>query len=80
MNTIELGKKLKEMYETPGAKKATMVHLFGIIYAIEIKKEKGRVLEILKVAGVKESYQAEINKGINLAKYVEVKPENLNHI
>lgn len=75
MNTMELGKKLKGMYETQGAKKTAMIHLFGIIYAEEIVEANTNALEIIKSAEMKESYQAEINKGINLAKYVEIKQE-----
>ncbi len=78
MNTNELGKKLKEMYETQGAKKTAMIHLFGIIYAEEIAQANTNALEIIKAAQMKESYQAEINKGINLSKYVQVKPEYVN--
>ena len=36
MTVIELGHKLREMYETKGANKTTMIHLFGAIYADEI--------------------------------------------
>ena len=51
----------------------TLVHLFGIKYA-EIIKLNGYIpKDILKYAEMPESYQVEINKGIKLAKYVEIK-------
>jgi len=69
-----LSEKLHEMYyNAPCKEKALMVHLFGIKYADVIKTSGYNLKEILKLAGIKESYCVEINKGINLSKYVEVK-------
>ncbi|MBR7133870.1 MAG: hypothetical protein IKD04_10115 [Clostridia bacterium] len=78
MTTAILGKKLREMYETPGANKATMIHLFGVIYAEQIQVEKITPAAIIKAANMKCSYVTEINKGINLAKYVTPKPEYID--
>lgn len=50
-----------------------MIHLFGIKYADDIRKNRYTPREILKYANMPESYQVEINKGIKLAKYVEIK-------
>ncbi|ANE39614.1 hypothetical protein O1N65_002358 [Listeria monocytogenes] len=74
MSEKELGQILKEMYERKGAKKSTMIHLFGIIYAKEIRRAGITPRAICKEADMPESYQVEINKGIALAQYVELKP------
>lgn len=75
MTEVELGKELRRMYEKGVATKeqTTMIHLFGIKYAEEIRKNKYIPRNILKYAEMAESYQVEINKGIKLAKYVEIK-------
>ena len=75
MTQSELANELKEMYES-GIKKreqTTMIHLFGIKYANIIRDKGYSPKEILKYAQMPESYQVEINKGIKLAKYIEVK-------
>ena len=59
-----------------GAKKgekATMVHLFGVKYAAEIKQCDATPADIANMAKIPSSYGTEINKGKNLSKYVRVK-------
>lgn len=75
MTIMELANELKNMYEKGIATKeqTTMIHLFGIKYAEEIRKNGYIPREILKYSDMPESYQVEINKGIKLAKYVEIK-------
>ncbi|MEA4823312.1 MAG: hypothetical protein VB111_04265 [Clostridiaceae bacterium] len=73
MTANDLGRILKEMYEGSKTEKTAMIHLFGVKYAAEIRNNDITPKEILKIAGMPESYQVEINKGIKLAKYVEVK-------
>lgn len=73
MTVIELGNKLKEMYEGSNGDKTAMIHLFGIKYADVIRNNRFTPREILQVAQMPDSYFAEINKGIKLAKYVDVK-------
>jgi hypothetical protein len=74
MTITELANILSAMYnDAPDKEKATMIHLFGIKYSEEIRCNKYIPKEILKIAGMREAYQAEINKGIKLAKYVKVK-------
>jgi len=51
--------------------KVTQIHLFGIKYAEQIKYMSLSELTIL--ADIRESYKTEIRKGMNLARYVEVK-------
>jgi len=74
MTKIDLGLKLKEMYEN--AKKndgSTMIRLFGIKYANELKNCNASMTEIAKISEIGESYHAEISKGIRLAQYVVLK-------
>lgn len=74
MKVNELSEKLREMYR--GASKGdavVMVHLFGIKYANEIRASGASSKEIVLAAGMSESYGVEVNKGINLAKFVQVK-------
>ena len=65
----ELGQILTDMYENaPRKELVVMVHLFGVQYHEEIK-EIG-IKEIVEASGIPSNYTAEINKGVNLAKYV----------
>ena len=73
MNITELSDILKNMYENATNKKAVMIHLFGIKYAKELKNDDISIKELLKAAHIPESYVVEINKGIRLSEYVEVK-------
>ena len=72
----ELGTKLKEMYENGARKKeaVTYAHLFGIKYAEEIRDNSLSIKEIIKISGIPDSYDVEVNNGIKLKKYVEIKP------
>lgn len=74
MTLNELGNILKSMYDNaPRREQSVMIHLFGIQYANEIRENDYTPKDILKSAGMPESYQAEINKGIKLSKYVVAK-------
>ncbi|MFU0784390.1 hypothetical protein [Clostridium sp.] len=75
MTVVELGCKLREMYEIKGANKTTMIHLFGTIYAEEIKAAGTTPAAVIKAAEMQPSYATEVNKGMNLAKYLKLKPE-----
>jgi len=75
MTQLELTNKLKDIYYTAKNNKATMVHLFGIIYYKELKRDNISIRDILLESGLPQSYYTEINKGINLARYVELKKE-----
>lgn len=77
MTEVELAHELKSMYEngTVQNEQTTMIHLFGIMYAKVIRDNKFVPRNILRYAEMPESYQVEINKGIKLAKYVNVKKE-----
>ena len=51
----------------------TMIRLFGIKYAEELKKCDCSMTEVAKLANIGENYHAEISKGIRLSKYVKLK-------
>lgn len=73
MTVNELAARLREMYDTPGAHKTTMIHLFGVVYADEIKRADIKPIEIIRAAKMQESYQGEIGKGIRLSQFVQLK-------
>ena len=75
MSLYELGEKLKEMYSSENKSKTTMIHLFGIIYGRILRRENIKPIEVLRAAKMPLSYVAEIDKGIRLSQYVEVKEE-----
>lgn len=72
MQINEASKILAQMYrDAPEGEKVISIHLFGIKYADQIRNIPAK--EIAIGAELQESYGTEIRKGINLAKYVEVK-------
>jgi hypothetical protein len=50
-----------------------MIHLFCINYAKELTATGFNKVQVAKAVGIPESYFAEINKGIKLAKYATIK-------
>lgn len=73
----ELSKILSQMYENaPEGEKVTMIHLFSIRYSKIIRDNQYTAKEILKHTKLKDNnkisskYFVEINKGLNIAKYV----------
>jgi 5-methylcytosine-specific restriction protein B len=72
MKIEEAAQILKEMYDTaPEGEKVIRVHLFGIKYADQIANIPCQ--EIAIRADLKPSYGTEIRKGINLARYVDIR-------
>jgi len=70
MDAKELGLILKEAYDNaPRGKIVVMIHLFGIDYSKEILK--AGIREVIEESGIGESFKAELNKGVNLADYVQ---------
>ena len=79
MEQQELADILWEMYDTaPDKEQATQIHLFGIKYAAELAGHS--IPAIRKMSGVPDSYHTEIYKGVNLAKYVELKKAEVKPI
>lgn len=74
MTDNQLAAALESLYHNaPKGEAVAMIHVFGIKYAEELKQSKFNKKEIARAAKIPESYFAEINKGIKLAKYVTVK-------
>jgi 5-methylcytosine-specific restriction protein B len=74
MTIQELAIKLKDMYDNAKTnEKVTMIHLFGITYGEIIRDNDFSIKDIVTQAQLNDSYTSEITKGINLAKYVNVK-------
>lgn len=57
----------------PKGDAVAMIHLFGIKYADEIIHNNFSKTEIIEKSGIPESYLTELNKGVNLSKYVILK-------
>ena len=73
MSLTELSNKLSDMYNNAQkGEQVTNIHLFGIKYATEIKQSPFSIQDILESSGLPKSYQAEVNKGIKLSKFVIV--------
>ena len=71
-----LGQKLRDMYDNaPYNEQVLMIHLFGIKFADVIRANGYNAREIIEAAGVKESYQTEVSKGMKIAKYIEIKKD-----
>ena len=78
MTLHELSAALQTMYASaPKGRQVTMVHLFGIQYAPEIRASGFAPREIVRAAGLSETYVTEVNKGIRLAPYVRVREDAL---
>ncbi len=74
MTDIALAETLRDMYSNaPQGDKTTMIRLFGIKYADELKNSTMSMSRIAELAQIGVNYHAEISKGIRLAKYVKLK-------
>lgn len=77
MTRDDLAKYLKEMYtNAKEGEQVLNIHLFGIKYGQYILKHNYKPKEIVQAAGMKVSYATEVNKGVNLSKYVALKNED----
>ena len=75
LTTMELVSILRQMYHgAPDGETVTMVHLFGVKFADQIRDCGASVKDLTVNAGLPETYLTEIKKAMNLAKYVDVKP------
>lgn len=74
MTVNELGKTLQAMYTNAEKdEKVTMIHLFAVKYAQEIRETGAAAKDIADAAGIPSSYGTEISKGVRLARYVKPK-------
>jgi len=74
MTKQELSSKLSKMVSSaPKGEISTQYHLFGILYASDIKEADFTADDIAESAGLSRKYGIEIRKGIRLSKYVKLK-------
>jgi len=67
----ELASILTWMYfDAKDKESVTMIHLFGIRHADDIKRCGSSVSKIVKMSSIPNSYVTEVHKGMRLAKYV----------
>ena len=72
MTPQELADILSRMYrEAPEGEATTMIHLFGVRYANEIRNCGASVAEIVRLSALSHTtYATEVSKGVKLARYV----------
>ncbi len=75
MTSKELGAALSDMYtNAPKNEQVSMVYVFGIKFHEEIRKYG--VKEVFEHSGIaSKGYIIELNKAVNLAKFVNLKAE-----
>ena len=59
----------------PEGDSTTMIRLFGIVYVDEIGKCGATASEIVRLSDIRDKYNAEVSKGMRLARYVTVRPD-----
>ena len=70
----ELAKILKNNYENAKrGQTVAQIFLFGIKYGQIIRRKNMSISEIIRHSTLKESYYAELNKGVKLSKYISAK-------
>lgn len=68
----ELGDVLKDMYENAEDKmQVVSIHVFGIKHGKNITEKLYRASEIIKAAGLNDSYTTELNKALNIYRCLE---------
>lgn len=77
MTLDEAAQILRQMYyNAPRGEQVAHIHLFGIRYADQLEGLTNP--EIVRRAGLNDSYHSEVAKGRRLAKYVVVKTDYLS--
>ena len=67
----ELGKLLKKMYEEAVGGKVSAIHMFGLKYGAVIRANDYSIAEIIRIAGISDSYSVEASKGISIYKAIK---------
>lgn len=68
----ELGHILRDMYDNASAgSKVSSIHMFGIKYGQLIRENNYKAAEIIRIAGINESYNVEVSKGISIYKSIK---------
>ena len=71
MTPQELSDELARMYhDAPQGEAVVMIHLFGIRYADRIRRSGESIRQIVQRSGIPLTYVTEVNKMVNLARYV----------
>ena len=72
MDVYEAARLLDDMVRQgePIGRKATAVHLLGIMYADELKRLKPR--RVIEESSLKHTWGVELRKGMNLAEHVTI--------
>lgn len=74
MTIKSLGANLRERYmNAPKGEKVTMIYLFAVENAQEIRDSEASAKAIVTEAGINESYATEVAKGVKLSKYLRLK-------
>ena len=77
LRRVQLVNKLRGMYhKAPEGESTVSLILFGIKYAESLKELKVPMGIMCAEAGVRSSAAMELNQGITLSKYVEIKDEH----
>ena len=71
LSVEDLGKILREMYDAAIGGKVSAIHMFGLKYGPVIKAKNYSTAEIIRVAGIGESYNVEVSKGISIYKVIK---------
>ena len=74
MEPQELADILTRWYcNAPDKNATTMIHLFGIVYADEIRRCGVPATELVRLSDLRDTYVTEVAKGLRLARYVTVR-------
>ncbi len=71
LSVQQLGEILKQMYDAAVGGKVSAIHMFGIKYGPIIKAKNYSTAEIVRIAGIGESYNVEVSKGISIYKIIK---------
>lgn len=75
----ELGNILKEMYDNAEDKmQVASIHIFGIKYGRNIIEKEYKALEIVKAAGLNDSYSSELHKALNVYRCLDNNAYNIS--
>ena len=67
----DLGNLLRKMYDAAIGGKVSAIHMFGLKYAPVINANNYSTAEIIRIAGISDSYNVEVSKGIGIYKVIK---------
>ena len=67
----DLGTILKLMYNDAIGGKVSAIHMFGLKYGEVIENNNYSTAEIIRIAGISDSYNVEVSKGISIYKVIK---------